>query len=235
MLGAHLRLTGFFRPLEERLQLKQKVLKYTPAQKLELLFVALLAGAQSVYHTATTLGGDRARQAAFGRPGCADQSVIADTLDAATAADVATFREVVEATVVRFSRARRHDFGRGVLVVDRDLSPLPASKRAEGSERGYMGRNRSKTGRKLVRVRAADYQETVWEAVVPGTTAESREGFKAAVAATERLLGRDGDDAAARAKRARTEWRLESGGGGAARLTWLLAAIRSAEIGGCLA
>jgi ribosomal protein L34 len=41
------------------------------------------------------------------------------------------------------------------LVLDLDLSPLPASARAEGSERGYMGRCRSKTGRKLVRLRAA--------------------------------------------------------------------------------
>lgn len=42
------------------------------------------------------------------------------------------------------------------LVLDIDLSPLPASSAAEGPERGYMGRCRSKAGRKLVRVRAAD-------------------------------------------------------------------------------
>jgi hypothetical protein len=86
-----------------------------------------------------------------------------------------------------------------------------------------MGRSRSKTGRKLVRVRAADYQETVWEDVVPGNTAESLEVLKAAVEATERLLGLDGDTDAVRAKRARTEWRLDSGWGGEAMLNWLLA------------
>lgn len=35
-----------------------------------------------------------------------------------------------------------------------------------------MGRSRSKTGRKLVRLRAATSQETIWEEVVSGRTAE---------------------------------------------------------------
>src|SRR5439155_23016706 len=84
VLGAHLCLIGFFQPWAEHLKLKQKVVKYTPVQKLEMLFVALLAGAKSVYQTGTTLGVDRALQAAFGLPGCADQSTIAATLTAAT-------------------------------------------------------------------------------------------------------------------------------------------------------
>src|SRR5438105_15003815 len=96
VLGAHLCLVGFFRPWAEHLKLPQKVVKYTPVQKLQMLFVALLAGAKSVYHVGTTLGVDRALQVAFGLPGCADQSTIAATLDAATVEDVAALREVVE-------------------------------------------------------------------------------------------------------------------------------------------
>jgi hypothetical protein len=64
-------------------------------------------------------------------------------------------------TFRRFSRARQQELTQDLLVLDVDLSPLPASRQSEGSERGYMGRCRSKTGRKLVRVRAAQYQETV--------------------------------------------------------------------------
>src|SRR5204862_6046554 len=94
VLGAHLCVIGFFQPWAEHLKLPQKVVKYTPVQKLQMLFVALLAGAKTVYHVGTTLGVDRALQAAFGLPGCADQSTIAATLDAATAADVAALREV---------------------------------------------------------------------------------------------------------------------------------------------
>lgn len=223
LLGGYLRRTGFFRPLEEGVKLRQKVRKYTPVQKLEMVFVSLLAGAKAIYHTGTTLRVDPALQAAFGLPGCAEQSVLAETLDAATDADVAALRQVVEASFLQYSRARRHDFARAVLVLDVDLSPLPTSKHAEGATRGYMGRCRSKTGRKLVRVRAAAYQETLWEEVLPGNTVETLAVVQQAVAATERLLDLADDSAAARAKRARIEFRLDSGWGSEEIINWLLA------------
>jgi hypothetical protein len=207
--------------LEAGLTLKQKVLKYTAVQKLEMLFVSLLAGAKTVSETGTTLRADPALQAAFGLPGCAEQSVIADTLDAATATDVAALRDALEAIFVEQSRVCRHDFGRAVLSLDLDLSPLPASARCEGSTRGYMGRYRSKTGRKLVRVRAAQYQETLWEDVLEGRSVETLAVLQAAVSAAERLLALDGEAAAG--KRAQTEWRLDSGWGSEALITWLLA------------
>jgi len=135
-----------------------------------MLFVSLLAGAKTVYQAGTTLRVDRALQVAFGLPGCADQSIIADTLDAATDQDVAALRQAIEASFEKHSQVRRHDFTKEILVLDLDLSPMPASSRSEGSEKGYFGRSRSKTGRKLVRVRAAQYQEIVWEDVLPGRT-----------------------------------------------------------------
>jgi hypothetical protein len=213
VLGGYLRRTDFFRPLEEGVKLKQKVRKYTPVQKLEMVFVSLLAGAKALYHTGTTLRVDPALQAAFGLGGCAEQSVLAETLNAATEADVAAVRAVVEASFVEHSLARRHDFARAILVLDLDLSPLPASPHAEGSERGYMGRCRSKTGRKLVRLRAAQYQETLWEEVLPGNRVETLAVVEQAVAAAERLLDLAGDTPEAAAKRARTEWRLDAGWG----------------------
>ncbi len=51
---------AFFAPLEVHLRLQQKTLKYTPVQKLEMFFVALLAGAKAVSHTRTTVGVDPA-------------------------------------------------------------------------------------------------------------------------------------------------------------------------------
>src|SRR5207302_7703607 len=133
---------GVLRVLEEGIKLKQKTRQYTPAQKVLMLFVSLLAGAKTVSQTGTTLRTDRALQVAFGLPGCAEQSVIADTLDAATADDVADLREALATIFAQHSHARRHDFARALLVLDLDLSPLPASKNAAGSERGYMGRCR---------------------------------------------------------------------------------------------
>lgn len=223
VLGTYLRQRGFLARLEHGLMLRQKVVKYTAVQKLEMLFVSLLAGAKTVYETGTTLRTDRALQAAFGLPGCADQSVIAATLDTATGADVAALRAVVEELFVQHSQARQHDFRQSLLVIDLDLSPLPASKACEGSTRGYMGRCRSKTGRKLVRTRASQSGETIWEDVLEGRSVETLAVLQAAVAATERLLGLDGEDATAVAKRARTEWRLDSGWGSEAMIDWLLA------------
>jgi hypothetical protein len=186
LLGSYLRRVGFFRPWEEGLRLKQKVVKDSPVQKLEMVVVSLLTGAKAIAHSDLTLRVDPALQAAFGLPGCAEQSVLAETLDAATDEDVADLRQVVEEAFRRYSQARRHRWSRGVLTLD--LSPLPARGLAEGSERCYMGRCRSKTGRKLVRVRAAPYQETVWEQVLPGRTVETLAVVQQAVAAAELLL-----------------------------------------------
>ena len=107
-------------------------------------------------------------------------------------------------------------------MLDVDLSPEPSSSKAEGSERGYMGRCRSKTGRKLVRVRAANTQETVWETVVSGRTAESLPVLQAAIQGAEHFLGLAREDEPTLRKRARTEIRLESAWGSEGCITWLL-------------
>src|SRR5919202_1038388 len=221
-LGSYLRQIAFFTPLEQHVHLRQKTVTYTPIQKLEMIFVALLAGAKAISHTGTTLRVDPALQRAFGLPGCADQSVLAETLDAATDKDVAALRTAVEQLFQQHSQACRHDFTRDLLVLDIDLSPLPASRTAEGSERCYMGRCRSRTGRKLVRVRAGPYQETVWEAIRRGRTLEGLDLLKEAVREAERVLGLAGDDDRTRAKRARTEVRLDSSWGSTAAINWAL-------------
>lgn len=136
LLGSYLQEQHFFRPLETRVHLQQKALKYTPVQKLEMLLVSVLAGAKAVAHSNFTLRADPALYRAFGLPGCAEQSVIADPLDAATQADLAALRQAMTDLFERYSQARRHDFRQELLVLDVDLSPLPASRHAEGSERG---------------------------------------------------------------------------------------------------
>ena len=152
LLGSYLQEQGFFHPLETRLHGHQKILKYTPVQKLEMLFISILAGAKAVSHTNFTLCPDPALYRAFGLPGCAEQSVIADTLDALTEADLRALREAMADLFAQYSQARRHDFHQALLILDIALSPLPTSRRAEGSERAYMGHSRTKTGRKLARI-----------------------------------------------------------------------------------
>lgn len=124
LLGSYFQSQDFFQPLETRLHPHQKTLKYTPVQKLEMLFVSLLAGAKAVSHTNFTLRADPALYHAFGLPGCAEQSVIAETLDAITDADLAAFRQALTDLYARYGRARRHNFRQDLLVLDVDLSPL---------------------------------------------------------------------------------------------------------------
>jgi len=136
---------------------------------------------------------------------------------------VAALQEAVATLFTRYSQTQHHDYARAMLLVDIDLSPLPTSARAEGATRGYMGRHRAKTGRKLVRVRAAQYQETIWETVIPGRLVESLPLLQEAIAQMERLLGVEGEDDAAQARRACIELRLDSGWGSDTILPWLLA------------
>jgi hypothetical protein len=139
-----------------------------------------------------------------------------------TEADISGLREALADLFAQYSQARRHNFRQEILILDVDLSPLPASRWAEGAQRAYMGRSRSKTGRKLVRVRAAQYQETVWEEVHAGRTVESVTVLQAVLEQAEQRLGFAGESAEAQAKRARTEIRLDSAWGSDRVITWLL-------------
>jgi hypothetical protein len=147
-LGAYLRRTEFFAPLEAEVHIHQKTLRYTPIQKLEMLCVSLLAGAKAVAHTGLTLRVDRALQVAFGLPGCAEQAVLADTLDAATDADVVALRRACDALFRQHSVTMRQVRGGELarsrltsrLTLDLDLSPCPTGATAEGAERSYRGR-----------------------------------------------------------------------------------------------
>ena len=65
---------NFFKPLEAHVQIGQKVLKYTPVQKLEMFLVAVLAGAKAVSQSETTVRLDPALRSTFGLPGCAEPS-----------------------------------------------------------------------------------------------------------------------------------------------------------------
>jgi len=182
----------------------------------------LLVGATAVYHTSRTLRVDEALQAAFGLHSCADQSVLADTLDAATPEDVVPLRSATAAIVRRFNSIYRHDPTASLLVLDFDLSPLLTCRKAEHSERGHFGHCRSKTRHKLVRVRAPQYQQTLYEDVVPAKTAEALGVLQRALEHTERLLDMDGDNSQATARRARTKIRLDRGWGSDPIITWLL-------------
>lgn len=148
------------------MKIGQKVLTYTPVQKLEMFLEVVLDRAKAVSSKRITVRLDPALISAFGLPGCAEQSSIAQMLNVATEQDVADLQAALGEIFDSYSQAKRHDFIHRVL--DMDLSPLSASKHAEESERGYMECRRSRDGGKLVKVRAAASQEIVWETIITG-------------------------------------------------------------------
>src|SRR5207253_10350156 len=114
---------------------------------------------------------DPAVQRAFGRTGCAEQSTIARTLQACTAETVHQLDRVSWYYLKRYGHTPHHRFAECLLWVDVDVTPLPIGAQAEGSERTWMGRNRSKTGRKTLRITASDYREILHETLLRGKAA----------------------------------------------------------------
>ena len=92
----------------------------------------------------------------------------------------------------------------------------------KGRNGARLRRSRSKTGRKLVRVRAAATGEIVWETVISARSVESLPVLQEAIQAAELLLGIAGESQEAQRKRGRTEIRLDSSWGSEAIITWLL-------------
>src|SRR3712207_598753 len=92
-LGVKLRRLDLFGPIRDGVRIPQKAVRYTPTDKLYDAFIALLAGAHGLVEINHRLRAEPALQAAFGRPACAEQSVVQDTLDACTAATVTELQE----------------------------------------------------------------------------------------------------------------------------------------------
>ena len=134
-------------------------MRYRPSDKLLDGLFGILYGAKTIAQSNVTIRVDPAVQRAFGRTGCAEQSTIARTLRACTGDNIAHLERVLWYYLKRYGQTPHHRFAERLLWIDVDVTPMPIGAKAEGSERTWMGRNRSKTGRKVLRWTASDYQE----------------------------------------------------------------------------
>ena len=96
-LGLKVQQLDLFAPIRANGQIPQKTVRYTPLEKLYAAFITLLTGAAGLVEINGRLRPDPALQRAFGRQGCAEQSVVQDTLAAATAR---TVRQLEDALAV---------------------------------------------------------------------------------------------------------------------------------------
>lgn len=143
LLGYHLQQRDFFAPFEQQLDLMQKKVLYTPQDKLLTCLVSIMSGCQAICHIDTRIRPDRALAQAWGLERFAQQSTVADTLNRFTDLHVAQLRTAINTIYGREGQAIQHDTAsKGLLILDIDLTGLPASKHAEGSRKGYFSRKK---------------------------------------------------------------------------------------------
>lgn len=213
--GHYLTQNNVLKPLE-RVQVPQKTVKHSPKEKLIDALIGIMAGCKALYEMNVRVRPDLPLQKAFGRERCADQSTIQETLNAFDGGTVARLREALETIHRCHSRIFSHDFERKMLVVEVDLSGLTASKKAEGSQKGYFPNKRNKRGRQLVRAIAPQYEEILFEKLHWGNTT-SCEVLKGTIEEVERVLELSEEPE----KRGRTLIRIDGGFGTDENLEWL--------------
>ena len=214
-LGEYLKRHCFFAPLQEQVQVPQKTVRYRPIEQVLDGLLGILCGAKTLSQSNSTMRVDPAVQRACGRTGCAEQSTMARTLQASTAETVDHLSRVSWYSRKRSGQPPHHRFAERRLWVDMDVTPLPMGAQAEGSARPWMGRNRSKTGRKTLRCTASDDRAILHETWLRGK-ASAVPALKAARGARETRLGWT------RERRQRMVLRLDGGVGTTDVLNWLL-------------
>ena len=215
-LGVKLSQLDLFGPIRTQVQIRQKTVKYAPTDKLYDAFISLLAGAHGLVEINTRLRTDLALQQAFGRKGCAEQSVVQQTLDACTDENVRPLEQAMDAIYRQHSRGYQHDSEASLHLLDVDMSGMPCGPKAAFATKGYFAGQYHRRGRQVGRVLATLYEEVVVDRLFAGNV-QLIKALQPLVEAAETTLDLDA------AKRARTIIRVDAGAGTLDDLNWLLA------------
>jgi hypothetical protein len=205
--------SDFLRPLAG-VELKIKTVTHEPAQKLQDVLVSILANCSSIKQVDLRIRPDVVLAQAWGREQFAQQSTLADTLDAFTAHSVEQLRQATQAIYQQYGRVWRHEFVQP-LFLDIDLTGLPCSAQAQGSEKGYFSQEKNTYGRQLARASAPSYHETLFSRLYSGGQS-GQAIFKPTVRALQAKFEWS------REQRRQIIWRTDSGLGTDANLNWAL-------------
>ena len=215
IVGMNMQQMGIWETIGQAVNIQQKTVIHTPLEKLQDAFINILAGGQGLVEVNQRVRPDSALSAAFGRPRCADQSVISTTLSTCQEENVEQLRQALQSIYRRYGAGYRHHYGRGYQLLDVDMSGLPAGRQGEGVEKGYFAKQKNKRGRQLGRVYATLYDEIVSERLFRGKIQLNRCLLELVTDAETNLdlnLG----------FRRRTIVRIDGGGGNDADINWLL-------------
>lgn len=115
-----------------------KTRTHRPGEKLIDAFLLIMAGYPSLYLLNQHLRPDHILAQAWQREQLTEQSSISRTLDRIDADGLVQLQQISRDFWHQHSQLHRHDW-RKRLLIDLDLTPLPASKWAEDSTKGYLG------------------------------------------------------------------------------------------------
>ncbi len=202
--------------VEQQVEIQQKMLRYSALDKLLDALINILAGGHGLVEVNTRVKGDEGLQRAFGRDGCAEQSVISDTLNACTGETVGQMQQALQAIYQAHGQGYHHDYHQQLQVLAVDMSGLPAGRQGEGVTKGYFADAKNRRGRQLGRVVASLYDEIVVERLYDGKRQLDR-------SLTDLVLAAEGVLNLTVAKRQRTVVRVDAGGGTDEDINWLLA------------
>jgi hypothetical protein len=137
-LGDFVRTTALLEPLTSRVEFSGRRSRRNPADTLVDLWLSMLTACESVAQINTKLRPDTTLARSWGRAcASAEQSTVARVLDEMGTEQVAQVRQGVTCISRWIGASQRHDWSRP-LMIDIDLTELPASARAEGSTKGYF-------------------------------------------------------------------------------------------------
>jgi hypothetical protein len=138
-LGFFVREYDLFSPITSRLAFTQATHTEYPIEALLEVWVSMLAGCRSIWQINTKIRPDLVLAQAWGREQFADQSTVARVLDVCQAEQVAQLGQGVESLYRWLGQAPHHPWTAGDrLLVDIDLTGLPAGRKAQGCSPGYF-------------------------------------------------------------------------------------------------
>src|SRR5262245_12199896 len=167
-LGVRFQQMGIWAEVSAHVQIKQKVHKHTPLEKLLDCLINILAGGAGVVETNMRVRPDEVVQRAFGRTDCAEQSTISRTLNACRAPNVTQLREALRGILQKHACSYQHNYTAAALLLDVDMTGMPAGRQGEGCTKGYFAHRKNCRGRQLGRVLATDYDEIIVDRLYDG-------------------------------------------------------------------
>ena len=137
-LGFFVREYDLFSPITSRLAFTLATHTEYPKEALLEVWVSMLAGCRSIWQINTKIRPDLVLAQAWGREQFAEQSTVARILDGCQPEQVEQLRQGIESIYRWIGQAPQHQWAAGELLVDIDLTGLPAGRKAEGSSPGYF-------------------------------------------------------------------------------------------------